>query len=280
MGQSPACPAVSLDTGPEDLRTRAVPRLPGREQQGPRSEAGLDSGAGSWCPIRPGTVPGRGRPAPPPRARRRPRGPPLAWGAGAHGGACPPTPASRSSRRRRPAPTRAASMRSHTPFSRRARYRAYALHQDPHPAGRAPAGAPRPGCATARRRSWRAAGSGGACPAPAGRAAGARAAPTRHRPGHGGRMRLYSSSEAFAGIAIRFHTTRDTPRASPRPARHAAPTRLTQHALGRWGARGGRRPALRRRDPGPRSRGRGGAEAASSPRRKPAAGPRPTLKSC
>ena len=45
-------------------------------------------------------------------------------------------------------------------------------------------------------------------------------------------MRLYSSSEAFAGIAIRFHTTRDTPRASPRPARHAAPTRLTQHALG------------------------------------------------
>lgn len=44
-------------------------------------------------------------------------------------------------------------------------------------------------------------------------------------------MRLYSSSEAFAGIAIRFHTTRDTPRAPPRPARHAAPTRLTQHAL-------------------------------------------------
>ena len=42
----------------------------------------------------------------------------------------------------------------------------------------------------------------------------------------------------------------------------------------------GRRPALRRRDPGPRSGGRGGAEAASSPRRKPAAGPRPTLKSC
>ncbi len=92
--------------------------------------------------------------------------------------------------------------------------------------------APRPGCATARRRSWRAAGSGGACPAPEGRAAVARAAPTGHRSDHGGRMRLYSSSEAFAGIAIRFHTTRDTPRASPRPARHAAPTRLTQHALG------------------------------------------------
>ena len=91
--------------------------------------------------------------------------------------------------------------------------------------------APRPGCATARRRSWRAAGSGGACPAPEGRAAVARAAPTGHRSDHGGRMRLYSSSEAFAGIAIRFHTTRDTPRASPRPARHAAPTRLTQHAL-------------------------------------------------
>ena len=99
----------------------AVPRLPGREQQGPRSEAGLDGGAGSWCPIRPGTVPGRGRPAPPPRARRCPRGPPLAWGVGAHGGACPPTPASRSSRRRRPAPTRAASMRSHTPFNCQAR---------------------------------------------------------------------------------------------------------------------------------------------------------------
>ena len=81
MGQSPACPGVSPATRGWLGWRRAVPRLPGREQQGPRSEAGLDSGAGSWCPIRPGTVPGRGRPAPPPRARRRPRGPPLAWGA-------------------------------------------------------------------------------------------------------------------------------------------------------------------------------------------------------
>ena len=140
-----------------------------------------------------------------------PAGPPLARGAGAHGGACPPTPASRSSRRRRPG--------------------------RPGPPRCAPAPRSAAGRGTGRAPSTRARSGPGAPPpgrpdpgaSPHGvdhgaqRAAGARAAPTGHRPGHGGRMRPHPSSEAFAGIAIRFRTTRDAPRASPRPARHAAP---------------------------------------------------------
>ena len=139
------------------------------------------------------------------------RGSPLARGAGAHGGACPPTPASRSSRRRRPG--------------------------RPGPPRCAPAPRSAAGRGTGRTSSTRAC-SGPGAPLPgrpdpgalphgvdhgAQRAAGARAAPTGHRPGHGGRMRPHPSSEAFAGIAIRFRTTRDAPRASPRPgprARH------------------------------------------------------------
>ena len=108
----------------------AVPRLPGREQQGPRSEAGLDGGVDLGAPSAPGPsqgvvvrLPLHALDAVPAGPRSRGRGRARRWS--------PPTPASRSSRRRRPGrpgPPRCAP----TPRSTARRgSRAYALHQGP-----------------------------------------------------------------------------------------------------------------------------------------------------
>mgnify|MGYP000901565254 CR=1 FL=1 len=258
MGQSPACPAVSSrDPAPRPASTAArgpgAPSAPGPSQG---VVVRLPLHALDAVPAGPRSRGARAR-----TAARVHRHPPVdpPGGVGPHRPGpprCAPTPRSAAGRGTGRTPSTRTRTRPGAP-----------------PPGRPDPGAPPHGVDHGAQRV-------AAGPAPHRR--GGQQGLEQRPPGIGRVMAggcVYTRHPRPSPVS-RFDFTPPVIPRGPRPARHAAPTRLTQHALGGWGARGGRRPALRRRDPGPRSRGRGGAEAASSPRRKPAAGPRPTLKSC